>query len=81
MGVIQIFEDARHALEEVKLELAVDSYVRGKTSLARSAEIAGVSLWRFLDELRRRNVAIKYSMVLAEAEMDDIVERRHKTKQ
>jgi len=46
------------------MEIAVDNYVKGKTSLEKSSEIAGVSLWSFLDELRKRKVALKYSLAM-----------------
>jgi predicted HTH domain antitoxin len=62
-------------LYEVKVEIAVDSYVKGKTSLTKSAEISGVSLWSFLDELRKRNVALKYSLADAESEVQKIIGR------
>jgi len=62
-------------LSEVKMEIAVDSYVKGKTSLAKSAEMSGVSLWSFLDELRKRNVALKYSFADAESEIQKIIRR------
>ena len=58
------------------MEIAVDSYVKGKTSLTKSAEISGVSLWSFLDELRKRNVALKYSLADAEAEIQKITGRK-----
>ncbi len=58
-----------------KMEVAVDSYVKGKTSLERSSEVAGVSLWTFLDELRNRNVALKYSLTDAESEIQKILEK------
>lgn len=63
-------------LTEVKMDIAVDRYVKGKTSLDQSSEIAGASLWRFLDELRNRNVAMKYSAADAEAEIQKILGRR-----
>ena len=63
-------------LAEVKLDIAVDSYVKGKTSLEKSSEIAGVSLWSFLDELRKRNVSLKYSIADAENEVHKIIEKR-----
>jgi len=49
-------------LAEARMDIAVDRYVKDKASLEKSSNIAGVSLWRFLDELRRRNVALKYSL-------------------
>ncbi len=62
-------------LSEARLDIAVDRYVRGKASLEQAAAIAGVSLWRLLDELRTRNVALKYSQVDADAEIDGILNR------
>ena len=64
-------------LSEARLDIAVDRYVRDKASLEQASVIAGVSLWRFLDELRTRSVALKYSRADAEAEIDRILERKH----
>ena len=62
-------------LAEAKMDIAVDRYVKEKTSLEQSCTIAGVSLWRFLDELRQRNVALKYSMADAESEIEKLKDR------
>lgn len=62
-------------LEEVKMDIAVDAYVKGKASLERSAGISGSSLWGFLDELKRRNVALKYSLADAESEIRQAIAR------
>jgi len=62
---------------DAKMDIAVDRYVKGKSSLEQSSAIAGVSLWRFLDELRQRNVALKYSMADAEAEIERAAARKH----
>lgn len=63
-------------LAEVKMEIAVDNYIKGKTSLEKSSEISGVSLWSFLDELKKRNVALKYSIADAENEITKIIEEK-----
>jgi predicted HTH domain antitoxin len=63
-------------LAEVKMDMAVDAYIKGKASLEKSAEISGSSLWSFLDELRRRNVALKYSIADAESEIEKVNARR-----
>ncbi len=62
-------------LTEAKMDLAVNHYVKEKTSLEQSSHIAGVSLWKFLDELRGRNVALKYSAADAEAEINRLLAR------
>lgn len=61
---------------EAKMDIAVDRYVKEKSSLEQSSAIAGASLWRFLDELRQRNVALKYSMADAKAEIERAAARR-----
>jgi predicted HTH domain antitoxin len=64
-------------LSEARLDVAVERYVKEKVSLEQASVIAGVSLWRFLDELRTRNVVLKYSQADAEAEINRILERTH----
>jgi predicted HTH domain antitoxin len=58
------------------MDIAVDGYVNEMTSLEKSATLAGVSFWRFLDELRRRNVPLDYSMADAESEIDRLLARK-----
>lgn len=62
-------------LAEARMDIAVGSYIKEKTSLEQSAAVAKVSLWKFLDELRRRNVALKYSMADAESEISKLLTR------
>jgi predicted HTH domain antitoxin len=61
---------------DAKMDIAVDRYAKDKSSLEQSSAVAGVSLWRFLDELRQRKVALKYSMEDAEAEIESAIHRR-----
>lgn len=63
-------------MEEVKTDIAVDTCLKGKASLEKSAGISRSSLWDFLDELRRRNVALKYSVADAESEIRRAIEHR-----
>ncbi len=47
---------------EVRLAYAVDLFVRGVVSVERAAELAGLSLYDFILELRRRGIkAYPYS--------------------
>jgi predicted HTH domain antitoxin len=62
-------------INEIKMDIAIDQYVKEKTSLGQSSQIAGVSLWKFLDELHKRNIALKYSIADAEAEIDEVLAR------
>ena len=63
-------------MTEARMDNAVDRYVKERTSLEQSATLAGVSFWRFLDELRRRNVPLEYSMADAESEIDRLLARK-----
>ena len=53
-------------LDEVRLDIAVDHYVKGKASLEKASKIAGVSIWRFLEELTNRKIGIRYKLEDAE---------------
>lgn len=64
-------------LEELKLDMAIESYAKGKTSLERSSKIAGVSIWRFLDELSDRKIGLRYKLEDAKEEISRMV-ARHK---
>jgi len=61
---------------DAKMDIAVERYVKEKSSLEQSSGMAGVSLWGFLDELRQRKVALKYSMADAEAEIEKAAARK-----
>ncbi len=63
-------------MADAKMDIAVDFYIKEKKSLEQSSSVAGVSLWRFLDELRKRNVTPKYSMADAESEIDRLLTRK-----
>jgi len=41
---------------EKRKQLAVSKYAKGEASLGKAAEIAGLSPWEFLDEIRRAGV-------------------------
>jgi predicted HTH domain antitoxin len=63
-------------LADARMDIAVDRYVKERTSLGQSATMAGVSLWRFLDELRRKNVALRYPAADAQAEIERTLTKR-----
>ena len=65
-------------IASTKMDIAIDRYVKEESSLGQSSRIAGVSLWKFLDELRRRNVLLKYSLADAQSEIDQVLQRSHK---
>ena len=57
-AVAQLFE---RGVEECRIDTAIRRYRDGDVSLGRAAEIAGVSLWRFLDILEDRRVEVNYT--------------------
>lgn len=48
-------------LKEVKLEHALDEYARGRVTLWKAAELAGLSLWEMTDVVRKRRIGIRYT--------------------
>ncbi len=49
-------------LEQYKIELAIQRYMKGEVSTWKAAEIAGVSLRRMMKILRERGIDMHYSM-------------------
>lgn len=49
-------------LKEIKLEYALDLYQKGKITLMKAAEIAGISLWVILEIVRKRMVPMHYTL-------------------
>ncbi len=43
---------------EVRLAYAIDLFIRGVVSVERAAELAGLSLYDFIIELRRRKITV-----------------------
>ncbi len=42
--------------KQYNLESAIRKYAAGKISTGKAAEVAGVSLWEIMDELKARNI-------------------------
>ncbi len=45
-------------MKEMSIELAIKKLKNGELSLWRVAELAGLSLWEFIEELRKRRIVI-----------------------
>ncbi len=65
-------EALRLGLRELKVLLAIDLYTRGLVSLGRAAEIAGLSLWELVEELRKRGLALRYGKERFVEELRDL---------
>jgi predicted HTH domain antitoxin len=57
------------AMQEKRIDLAVEKYRRGQASAGKAASLAGVSLWRFFDLLRERGVLLRYPQRHAEEDL------------
>ncbi len=59
-------------LKEYMENKAVKFYLEGKLSLGKAAEIAGVSIWRFIDILKEKKIPIKYDIDDVKNEIEKI---------
>jgi predicted HTH domain antitoxin len=57
-AVAQLLE---RGVEDWRIDTAIRRYRDGDVSLGRAAEMAGLSLWRFLDILKDRRVEVNYT--------------------
>ena len=55
-----IVEALKEGIFLLKIREAIKRYVNGEVSLGKAAEIAGLSIWEFLDELKKRGIEIRY---------------------
>lgn len=51
---------------------ALDMYTDGKVSLEKAAEIANVSIWKFLDTLKDKKIPLRYDLEDIKKEIQDI---------
>ena len=56
-------------MREIKIEYSLDLYSKGKITLMKAAEIAGLSLWEMLDIIRERRVQMYYTIRDAEKDI------------
>lgn len=66
------------SIAQEKLEYALKEYLKDKISLGKASEIAGISIWEMLDELKKRNVTLNYKMAEAELEIEKILKKYNK---
>lgn len=48
--------------QKIKLEHALDLYKKGKITLWKAAELAGLSLWEILEIVRKRKIPMYYTL-------------------
>lgn len=49
-------------LKEVRLEHALELYQKGRVTLMKAGEIAGLSLWEILEIVRKRRIPMYYTL-------------------
>jgi len=59
-------------LRELKIRLALDEYVKGRASLGRAAEIAGIGYRNFFVEAKKRGIQIRYGEERFEEELEEL---------
>lgn len=76
MGAVHVLEVSQDVLDsarmtptELKMEMAVHLYARGRLSLGKARELAGLSLWEFRQLLASRRIPPHYD----EADLDEDV--------
>ena len=66
------------SIAQEKLDYALKEYLNDKISLGKASEIAGISIWQMLDELKKRNISLKYKISEAEQEIESILKKYEK---
>jgi len=64
-----VMDSARLTVTELKLELALALYARGRLSIGKARELAGMALWEFRQSLASRRIAPHYDV----AELNEAV--------
>lgn len=66
------------SVTQEKLEYALKEYLDDKISMGKAAEIAGISVWEMLDELKKRKFTLNYRITDAKKEIETIIKRHNK---
>ncbi len=57
-----ILDSARLSLEELRVEIAIHLFARGRLGIGKAHELAGMSLWEFRQLLGSRQIAPHYDL-------------------
>lgn len=64
-------------LKQYMVKSALNQYMEGKISMERAAELADVSIWKFLDILKDKKIPIRYDLEDIKREIEEIVSHNH----
>ena len=60
-------------LSQNMMQEALKQYCEGKVSMEKAAELADVSIWKFLDAMKERKIPIRYDLEDIKKEIEDII--------
>jgi len=66
------------SIKQEKLELALKDYVEDKISLGKAAELANLSIWEIIDELKKRKITFNYKLSEAQLEIENLLKKHEK---
>ena len=66
------------SINEEKTDYAIKEYLNEKISMGKAADIAGISIWEMLDELKKRNITLKYKISEAQSEIENLLKKYEK---
>ena len=66
------------SINEEKTDFAIKEYLNEKISMGKAAEIAGISIWEMLDELKKRDITLKYKISEAQSEIENLLKKYEK---
>ena len=66
------------SINEEKTDFAIKEYLNEKISMGKAANIAGISIWQMLDELKKRNITLKYKISEAQSEIENLLKKYEK---
>ncbi len=72
-----VLDATRLSAEELKVELAISLFERGKLSLGKAAEVAGFGTVRFLHKLGERGIPVHYGIAEYEADLETLRQLGH----
>lgn len=61
-----------NAIPQWKLETALKLYQNGEVSLGKAAELSGLNIWGFLDQLAEKKIPLNYSIEDLENDINTI---------
>ena len=63
-------------LEEKQLEQVLDLYKKGKITMWKAAQIAGISLWKMMEIIKERKIELNYSEEDLEEDLEPLLHKK-----